>query len=92
VEALLCQGTYDNPVTGNDCSGGTGLQWVTVDLSVQRSGVTLESKATLEGGPTAALTGLEFIVGAQAGAVNIGADITVLPSPWNGKFTFGINF
>ena len=74
-----------------NASRGTGLTSLVADLSVQRSGVTFESITTLSGSGTVTLGGLEFIVTATAGAVNLSADITTVPA-WTGVFSAGINF
>ncbi len=70
---------------------GTGLTSLSADLSVQRSGVTFETVTTLSGSGTVTLSGLEFIVTATAGAVNLTADVTAVPA-WEGVFGAGINF
>jgi len=89
LTAILCQKAGVG-LSGYLC-GAPGLNEIDASLSVQRSGLTFTVNTALVGAGTVTLDTLEFVVDAQAGAVNIGADITVLPA-WAGVFSFGINF
>ena len=91
VRATICQSTGVGLFFGG-CTGNTGLQRVDTTLSVKRSGLTVSVFTRMSGGPPVSLYALRFSASATAGAVNLGADVTVLPTPWTGVFKVGINF
>jgi hypothetical protein len=86
--------TENNPTSLNvtaTSSPTRGLVNLSGTLSVARSGLAFTSSTTLSGTGGVTLSGQVFTLQAQAGAVNLGATVTVIPA-WKGEFTAGINF